>query len=436
MPIVLGPAPETGFQIDLTRPLEEIIRVKLERHEAQLRQEKMPKAPPPLSQMNQEVVSDEAAPGDGWAAPEGLPQDQARPGSGTDSARDTVDIRTGLPAGYYAPTPEQIEEKKLARAEQADAVLKKEQAAERAMKVLDEAAQALEKRRKREAEIKREARAKQLMAMDRQRSYLEPRSGQRPVSWGRLVRAAGTEPSRRTGEDIKVLDEFVGSCPLAMLPVDSKALRVRIGMQLECKQFREGGVIFAPGRNHSKFVYVVHTGIVALTGMPRASSRASKGMEEDSDREKYGEMAPEGAVHKVGAGSIFGLCERPGEAGAAMAHTDCRLVAFERTQLAATIEAVYVEIARLGKELSPNIAAGIGGSTGSGRNMMQVTAANIEQAEQEASQKAVGGSPSNALPDALAGTQLAEREAEVRFLQQAASVIHKSDPLWIRIQFI
>jgi len=48
----------------------------------------------------------------------------------------------------------------------------------------------------------------------------------------------------------------------------------------------------------------------------------------------------------------------------------------------------------------------------------------------------VGGSPSNALPDALAGTQLAEREAEVRFLQQAASVIHKSDPLWIRIQFI
>eukprot|EP01048_Picozoa_sp_COSAG05_P015372 COSAG05_NODE_1847_length_3968_cov_9.225381_5_plen_220_part_00 len=198
--------------------------------------------------------------------------------------------------------------------------------------------------------LKRETRARQLKMMERQRDYLETRN-RRPVAWGRLMRAAGTEPGSRSKSDIEALNEFVGSLPLALLPVDTASLRVRLGNQFECKAVRKGSVIYAPGRNVGKYIYVIHSGTVALTGMPRASSRSSKSeMEMEADKMLYGDASErgesEGAIHKIGAGSIFGVAGRPAIDGAAMAHTNVQLVAFERKHLTATVQAVYQEIGR------------------------------------------------------------------------------------------
>lgn len=51
-------------------------------------------------------------------------------------------------------------------------------------------------------------------------------------------------------------------------------------------------------------------------------------------------------VHKLGAGSLFGLAGRPSRAGSALAVTEVLVCAFDRVKLAATVHAIYEEISR------------------------------------------------------------------------------------------
>ena len=45
----------------------------------------------------------------------------------------------------------------------------------------------------------------------------------------------------------------------------------------------------------------------------------------------YGTSDPSaGAVHKIGAGAVFGMAGRPGLRGAAVAHTEVKLIGFDR----------------------------------------------------------------------------------------------------------
>jgi hypothetical protein len=192
---------------------------------------------------------------------------------------------------------------------------------------------------------KRETRPR-LKKMERQRAYTDNRSV-RPASWQRLARAADTPPDERSGAEIAVIDEFVASCPLAVMPVDAPNLRIRLATLVSCRSFRKGSVILAPHRAKAAWVYVIHSGTVALTGMPIAAQRArSFSMEETKrDEEMYGKG--DGALHKIGAGSVFGMCGRPTVAGAALAHTDVDVVCFSRDSLRGAVESMYLEINRM-----------------------------------------------------------------------------------------
>lgn len=97
-------------------------------------------------------------------------------------------------------------------------------------------------------------------------------------------------------------------------------------------------MILAAGRKTASRVYVVHTGTVHITSMNEVPERSVPELEDPVDGSH---------VHRVGAGSVFGLAGRPSRAGSALAMTDVFVLAFDRVKLAATIQAIYEEIGRL-----------------------------------------------------------------------------------------
>ena len=69
-----------------------------------------------------------------------------------------------------------------------------------------------------------------------------------PVDWARLRRACNRATANRVADDIAAIDQFVGSVPVGLLPVDTANLRVRLGAVLECHEYKQGSVVLAAGR--------------------------------------------------------------------------------------------------------------------------------------------------------------------------------------------
>ena len=58
----------------------------------------------------------------------------------------------------------------------------------------------------------------------------------------------------------------------------------------------------------------------------------------------YGSNDPSaGAVHKIGAGAVFGMSGRPGLRGAAVAHTEVKLIGFDRGMTHLNVSPAYVD---------------------------------------------------------------------------------------------
>lgn len=122
-----------------------------------------------------------------------------------------------------------------------------------------------------------------------------------PVEWSALRRAAQRNVGDRRAEDIRVIDRWVASLPVALLPMDSPNLRMRLGTIIESQEYRKDSVILAAGRKSASRVYVIHTGTVHITAMNEVPERSVPELEDTVDSSH---------VHRLGAGCIFGLAGR------------------------------------------------------------------------------------------------------------------------------
>lgn len=122
-----------------------------------------------------------------------------------------------------------------------------------------------------------------------------------PVEWSRLRRATQREVADRLADDIQVIDQWIASLPIALLPVDTPNLRLRLGTIVESYEYKADAVILAAGRKSASRVYVIHSGTVHLTAMTEVPERSVPELEDQVDGSH---------VHKLGAGSLFGLAGR------------------------------------------------------------------------------------------------------------------------------
>ena len=95
-----------------------------------------------------------------------------------------------------------------------------------------------------------------------------------PVDWAQLRRATRREVKDREAEDIRVIDRWVASLPVALLPMDSPNVRMRLSTIVESQEYKKDSVILAAGRKSASRVYVVHTGTVHITAMNEVPERS------------------------------------------------------------------------------------------------------------------------------------------------------------------
>jgi hypothetical protein len=175
---------------------------------------------------------------------------------------------------------------------------------------------------------------------------------------------------------------------------------MRLSTIVESQEYRKDSVILAAGRKSASRVYVVHTGTVHITAMNEVPERSMPEFEDAVDGSH---------VHRLGAGSVFGLAGRPSPVGSALAMTEVFVLAFDRVKLAATIQAIYEEIGRVAMR-SPR--------------MRQATQAAAEErgsgeGTAEGSAGAAGGASS---PGAVASASVGPDYAELEQVMQCAAV--------------
>ena len=122
-----------------------------------------------------------------------------------------------------------------------------------------------------------------------------------PIEWARLRRATQRDVPLRVAEDIQTIDRWIASLPVALLPMDTPNLRMRLGTIVETHEYKKDSVILAAGRKSASRVFVIHSGTVHITAMSDHPDRSVPGLEDSVDGSH---------VHKLGAGSVFGLAGR------------------------------------------------------------------------------------------------------------------------------